>query len=84
MLRTVLNIILYYIILFKYFFILFKYFFFFKLRRKTVRKRGVSSYRGVCMQKKKNLCPEWDLNCCTPAWRSELLPTGLLGSVNRC
>ena len=35
--------------------------------------------------KKKNLCPEWDLNCCTPAWRSELLPTGLLGSVNiRC
>ena len=35
-------------------------------------------------KKKKNLCPEWDLNCCTPAWRSELLPTGLLGSVNRC
>ena len=44
----------------------------------------MSSYRGVCMKKKKNLCPEWDLNCCTPAWRSELLPTGLLGSVNRC
>ena len=32
----------------------------------------------------KKLCPEWDLNCCTPAWGSELLPTGLLGSVNRC
>ena len=33
---------------------------------------------------KKNLCPELGLNCCTSAWRSELLPTGLLGSVNRC
>ena len=29
------------------------------------------------MQKKKNLCPEWDLNCCTSAWISELLPTGV-------
>ena len=35
------------------------------------------------MYVKKILCPEWDLNCCNPAWRSELLPTGLLGSVNR-
>ena len=45
----------------------------------------MSSYRGdVCKKKKKKTCAEWDLNCCTPAWRSELLPTGLLGSVNRC
>ena len=55
------------------------------LSRKIVRNRAVSSYRVVCMlKKKKKLCPEWDLNCCTPAWRSELLPTGLLESVNRC
>ena len=77
MLPTVLNIKLDYLNLF----------FFqatYTLSRKIVRNRAVSSYRGVCMQKKKNLCPEWDLNCCTPAWSSELLPTGLLGSVNRC
>ena len=54
------------------------------LSRKIVRNRAVSSYRIVCVCKKKNLCPEWDLNCCSPAWRSELLPTGLLGSVNKC
>ena len=33
--------------------------------------------------KKKILCPEWDLNCSTPAWRSELLPTGLLIGVDK-
>ena len=55
------------------------------LSRKIVRNRAVSIATGcVIICKKKNLCPEWDLNCCTPAWRSELLPTGLLGSVNRC
>ena len=49
MLRTVLNIILCYIILFKYFFFQGTY----TLSRKIVRNRAVSSYRGVCMQKKK-------------------------------
>ena len=34
------------------------------------------------MYVKKKLCSEWDFNCCTSAWRSVLLPTGLLGSVN--
>ena len=64
------------------------FFFFFQgtytLSRKIVRNRAVSSYRIESMLKKKKLCPERDLNCCTPAWRSELLPTGLLGSVNWC
>ena len=32
------------------------------------------------MQKKK-MCPEWDLNYCTSAWRSELLPTGATSEV---
>ena len=40
--------------------------------------------KNAYMCVKKNLCPELGLNCCTSAWRSELLPTGLLGSVNRC
>ena len=40
--------------------------------------------KNAFMCVKKNLCPELGLNCCTSAWRSELLPTGLLGSVNRC
>ena len=47
-------------------------------------EKGLWVATGEYICKKKNLCPEWDLNCCTPAWRSELLPTGLLGSVNRC
>ena len=37
---------------------------------------------AVACKKKKKIVR--DLNCSTPAWRSELLPTGLLGSVNRC
>ena len=43
----------------------------------------IRRFHCIC-KKKKKLCPEWDLNCSTPAWRSELLPTVLLGSVNRC
>ena len=41
-----------------------------------MRNRDVSSVYYVC---KKNLCPELGLNS---AWGSELLPTGLLGSVD--
>ena len=55
------------------------------LSRKIVRNRAVSIATGwVIICKKKKLVPEWDLNCCTPAWRSELLPAGLQGSANKC
>ena len=52
MLRTALNIILYYIILYYIILYYLNTFFF----RKIVRNRAVSSYRRVCMQKKKKTC----------------------------
>ena len=42
----------------------------------------VHVYACSCAKKcAKNLCPEWDLNCCTSAWRSGLLPAATLPIV---
>ena len=59
-----------------------KFFFFYihTIRRYSQPYFGQFFYL-VCRYLVKKNCA---LNCCTPAWRPELLPTGLLGSVNWC